>query len=376
MNKGAKFYESFPTADKPSWSKAASAEIKGADPDETLKWTTPDGLTFKPYYDKTDTDQLSCLDRYGLNGKSQYASDARHWHNMPEILLTEEATANNTAMDHLSHEAEGIVFNIEKKHLQFDKLLSGISWENCSVSFLAGEQFPLSDLINYISDSNYSYGKIQGAVFWKEGIILPPALPSLNGFRFGGLIIPADTPVNQISRALSAGVQTIDAFTGEGYPLNEVVRHIAFNVPVGPQLLVEVAKFRALRRLWYQVVRAYNLIDYTPADLLIHARSDKWINDEFQPHGNMLKGTVAAIAALSGGADAITIESEDGTHTMMSRVARNVSMILREESKFGKVNDPFAGAYGIEVLTEEMARTAWKKFQSLQPEYYTKEKDA
>ncbi len=375
MNKGAKFYESFPTADKPSWSKAASAEIKGADPDETLKWKTPDGLVFKPCYDKTDADQLSLVDRYALNEKPAYAQDARHWHNMPEVLPTDEVAANNVAMDHLRHEAEGIVFNIEKTRVHFDRLLNGISWENCSVSFYASEQFPLTDLINYISESNYSYGKIQGAMFWKEGVILPPALPSLNGFRFAGVFIPGETPVNQISRALVAGVQTIDTFMAEGYRLNEIVRHIAFNVPVGPELLVEVAKFRALRILWYQIVRAYGLQEYAPSDLLIHARSEKWLNENFQPHGNMLKGTVAAIAALSGGADAISIEPEDGIHTMMSRVARNVSMILREESKFGKVNDPFAGAYGIEVLTQEIARAAWKKFQSMQPEYETKERD-
>ncbi len=372
MSKGAKFYESFPAADKAKWSKAASAEISGGDPDETLKWETPDGLTFGPYFEKSDTNNLSFVDHYGLNGKSVYSDDARHWCNMPEVLLTDEVASNTIAMEHLRHEAEGVVFDIEKKRVHFDRLLEGISWENCSVSFLGNKQFPLADLINYISEKNYSYGKIQGAIYWKEGVILPPALPSLNGFRFGGIVIHGDTPVNQISRALSAGVQTIDAFTSEGYRLNEIVRHIAFNVPAGPELLIEVAKFRALRMLWYQIVRAHDLQDYTPADLLLHVRSEKWINEKFQPHGNMLKGTIAAIAALSGGADAITIEPEDSMHTMMSRVARNVSMILREESKFGKVNDPFAGAYGIEVLTDQLARAAWKKFQSMQLEYETR----
>lgn len=372
MNKGVKFYQSFPGADKTVWSKAASAEINGGDPDETLKWETPDGLRFGPCYDKTDTTQLSFADHLGLNAKSVHSPDARHWFNMPEVFLADEVATNTIAIDHLRHEAEGIVFNVDKKRVYFDRLLNEISWENCSVSFLGNEQFPLADLINYISEKAYSYGKIQGAIYWKEGVILPPALPSLNGFRFGGIVIHGDTPVNQISRALSAGVQTIDTFTSEGYRLNEIIRHIAFNLPVGPELLVEVAKLRALRILWYQVVRAYDLQDYAPSDLLLHARSEKWMNEKFQPHGNMLKGTIAAIAALSGGADAITIEPEDSMHTMMSRVARNVSMILREESKFGKVNDPFAGAYGIEVLTDQLARAAWKKFQSMQLEYETR----
>ncbi len=372
MNKGANFFESFPTSGKQEWSKAASAEINGGDPDESLKWETPDGQKFGPYYDKLDTNNLSFIDLYGLNGKSAHAADSRHWFNMPEVLLTDEVTSNGIAIDHLRHEAEGVIFNIEKKQVHFDQLLNGISWENCSVSFLANEQFPLIDLINYISENDYSYGRLQGAIYWREGVILPPALPSLNGFRFGGIVIHGDTPVNQISRALSAGVQAIDTFTGEGYRLTEVIRHIAFNLPVGPELLIEIAKFRALRMLWYQVVRAYGLNDYAPANLLIHARSEKWINEKYQPHGNLLKGTVAAMAALSGGADAITIEPEDPMHSMMTRVARNTSAILREESKFGKVNDPFAGAYGVEVLTEQMAQAAWKKFQSMQLEYETK----
>ena len=121
-----------------------------------------------------------------------------------------------------------------------------------------------------------------------------------------------------------------------------------------------------MRILWYQVAQSYGVKDYSPDDLYIHGYSDKWINEQFQPHGNMLKGTVAAIAAISGGADGLTIIPEDDQHAVMSRIARNTSVILKAESQLAKVNDPFAGAYGVEVITDRIVRDAWAKFQANQ----------
>ena len=78
----------------------------------------------------------------------------------------------------------------------------------------------------------------------------------------------------------------------------------------------------------------------------------------------MLKSTVAAIAGTSGGANGLTIVPEDEQHPAMSRIARNTSVILKAESQLARVNDPFAGAYGVEVITDRIARDAWAAFQA------------
>jgi methylmalonyl-CoA mutase len=366
MNEVRQLFESFTKPEKPDWKKAASSEISGANPSENLKWVTTDEQEFEPYYSQEDVDSLAYLQQFQLNGFNHQSPDARVWVNMPEIEIADEEKANELALEFLGLEAEGILFKTTGGRVSFTHLLNGIQWEHCSVSFFTDQYFPVTDLLNYISDKNYSYANLQGCIFWSNKMGVPPALPSHNGLKFLGIVAESSTPVNEIAAALVKAVQTIEDFTTGGHKVEEIIKHIAFSVPLSTQVLLDISKLKALRILWYQVVQAYGVKDYKISDLYIHGRSEKWINEKFQPHGNMLKGTVAAIAGISGGANAITIQPEEADQPMMTRIARNTSTILREESHLGKVNDPFAGAYGIEVLTDRIARDAWSLFQSKQ----------
>jgi methylmalonyl-CoA mutase len=366
MNEGDQLFESFSRAGKNEWTRAASAEISGGDPSENLKWFTQDEQDFQAFYDNDDTAALAYLRQFQLNGSKHTGHDARQWINMPEVVFDNESAANKSALEHLSLEAEGVLFSGLSGKIDFNTLLHSVECAHCAVSFIADENFPLSDLINYISEKNYSYTNLNGSIFWKENAILPPALPSGNGLRFAGLRIKSSTPVNEITDALSAGVATATEFISAGYKPEEIIKHISFSIPMSTTLLLDIAKLKALRLLWYQVAHAFGRKEYKLHDLAIHARSEKWINPKYQPHGNMLKSTIAAIAAISGGADSMTIEPEDPTQAMMTRIARNTSVILKEEAHLGKVSDPFAGAYGVDVLIDRIARDAWTKFQSQQ----------
>ena len=79
----------------------------------------------------------------------------------------------------------------------------------------------------------------------------------------------------------------------------------------------------------------------------------------------MLKATMAAMASVIGGSNALTVYAEDNGNKMMERIASNVSNILREESHFNKVADPAAGAYVIEQMVNDIAQAAWEQFQSV-----------
>lgn len=365
MNEAHQLFESFAKPEKSEWTKAASAEISGGNPTENLGWVTADKQNFEPFYSPEDVAALSYLQNFQLNGIN-HTPDAHHWVNLPEVEVNDEKTANQSGLEHLKNEAEGILFSLAAKQVDFQQLLRDIRWDHCSVSFVAKNDFPLGALINYISEKNYSYGNLQGVIFWKDKVLLPPALPSSNGLRFAGIVIEAATPVEEITKALESGVGTIEAFVQNGNTAEEIFKHIAFSIPLDTQLLINISKLKALRILWYQVAQAYGVRDYKISDLHIHGRSEKWVNPKFQPHGNMLKSTLASIAGISGGANSITIQPEENDHVMMARIARNTSIILREESHLGKVKDPFAGAYGIEIMTDRIAKDAWSSFQSKQ----------
>src|SRR5690606_23931960 len=149
-----------------------------------------------------------------------------------------------------------------------------------------------------------------------------------------------------------------------GYDLNLIIRQLAFSFSIGPKLLVEVSKLKAFRTVWYQITQAYGITEYNPDDLYLHGRSEVWKEEKFEPHGNLLKSTIATVAGVSGGCNAVSVMADEENGTMTSRIARNISSILKYESHFNKASDPFAGSYSIEVMVDSLAREAWKKFQS------------
>ena len=136
---------------------------------------------------------------------------------------------------------------------------------------------------------------------------------------------------------------------------------LAYSISVDTDFFLSIAKIRALKNLYVTLQEAYQIKKPTPA--FVHGYSRPWINEGFQPHGNMLKQTTAAMACAMSGCNSITVEPESFDNKMMSRIARNVSLMLREESHLAKVNDPLAGSFYVDALTHQIADEAWKKFQ-------------
>jgi methylmalonyl-CoA mutase len=178
------------------------------------------------------------------------------------------------------------------------------------------------------------------------------------------VIIEASTPAGEISNALIQGVQCFTFASEKKIPPADVVGRIAFSLATENNFLLNIAKFKALRLLWYQVVRAYGIGKFAVSDLHLHARHSPWTKEKFQPHGNMLAGTVSALAAIAGGCDALTVHAEDENNIMMNRISRNIAAVLREESHLDKVSDPLAGAYALDVMVNDIAQKAWERFQA------------
>lgn len=363
MKKDNSAFKSFTKAHKQDWIHAASAELKGADPFETLQWRTEDHQVIAPFHMADDVAALTYLKHY-QHHSFVHPTDTRYWANMPVIRFVDEKAANAIALNHLQAEADGVVLSPAKKEIDFHVLLNDVAWEYCSVSFITSLQFPFEKLYDYIQQKGFAFDQINGAIFQSENNLITNSFATLKNFKFAGCTIPSSTPAQEITQALLTGVNLIEGHRQSGILPEVLIKHIAFNIPLGTHLFSDISKLKALRILWYQVSQAYGVKDYRPNDLYIHGRSEPWINKQYQPHGNMLKSTIASIAGITGGCDALTIQPEDDSSSMMNRVARNISAILREESHLNKVSDPFAGSYSIEILTDQIARDAWRNFQS------------
>lgn len=132
-----------------------------------------------------------------------------------------------------------------------------------------------------------------------------------------------------------------------------------FGVRVGSNYFMEIAKLRALRMCWAQVIAAFGL---PPAEMKIHCRTATANKTLYDPCVNLLRVTTEGLSAVLGGCDSLCIEPAH----FDAHLAENVQHILREESSLDRVADPGAGSYYIEALTDGVARAAWKLFQQVE----------
>ena len=135
---------------------------------------------------------------------------------------------------------------------------------------------------------------------------------------------------------------------------------------IGPHFFMEIAKLRALRWLWSQIVTAFGL---DPADYpaRIHARSARWNKSRLDAHTNLLRTTTEGIAAAVAQVESLDLFPFDvltaDSDPSAERLARNQQIIIQQESHLDKVADPAAGSYYVESLTDQLAQHAWTLFQ-------------
>lgn len=178
----------------------------------------------------------------------------------------------------------------------------------------------------------------------------------------------------ELALALASGVAHLRACDAAGLEPARAARQIEFTLQVGADQFLEIAKLRAARRVWARVLEASGV----PAEARrspLYARTSVRAYSALDPWVNILRGTTATFAAAVGGADGISVSpfdlarTTDGTpHPLARRIARNTQLVLQEESALARVGDPAGGSWYVEWLTNELAQTAWARFQAIEAE--------
>ena len=358
--------QSFPKSNRESWAQKASQELQGGDPLHALRWSTVDAGEFLPYYDSVSKGSLDYLNKFHFTPAP--GSNPRTWELLPKITVNDFVKANTLALSYLGSGANGIFFDLcGTASLELDTLLEGIEWPYCSISFRASSEATIcADLAAYVKKKKYDPAALHGNIFWESiahqvsGVMTH--LSPFSSFQSSGIHVRTSSPSEEISQALWEATITLDTLINLGTPIEEALRNISLSLAADTDFFVTMAKFRTMRILWYQVAQAYGVKSFLPSDLHIHVRAERWINPSFQPHSNILKGTTAAMAAVLGGCNSLTLEAEDESSAMMNRIAANVTHILKEESHLTKVADPMAGSYALDVLVDQMTQIVWNAF--------------
>ncbi|PDV98433.1 methylmalonyl-CoA mutase family protein [Candidatus Chloroploca asiatica] len=215
---------------------------------------------------------------------------------------------------------------------------------------------------------HFAYDQMAALTAWAitDAPQLQTILVRLDPYSNGG-----SSAVQDLAYALATGVAYLRAMQDRGLSVDQVAPKMRFSFAIGGQFFMEIARLRAARLLWAQVIAAFGG-GAEAQKMVLHARTATWTKTRTDAHANMLRVTSEAFAAVMGGCDSLHISPFDeciGLPDEFSRrIARNVHIILQQECNFMHLIDPAGGSSAVETLTDELARSAWAMFQAIEAE--------
>jgi methylmalonyl-CoA mutase len=202
---------------------------------------------------------------------------------------------------------------------------------------------------------------------------------AVNGINFNNA---GASIFQELGFSLAIGVEYMSRLTDLGVDAALAAKKIRFNFGVGGNYFMELAKLRAARMLWANIVKAYNPVcncaestgedQFCPcaAKMYAHCETSTWNKTIYDPYVNLIRTQTEAMSAVLGGADSLTVLPFDSVYeqptAFAERIARNQQALLKEEVHLDKIADPAAGSYYIETLTALIAEQAWKLFLEVQ----------
>ncbi|MFQ3565829.1 MAG: methylmalonyl-CoA mutase family protein [Aggregatilineales bacterium] len=190
-------------------------------------------------------------------------------------------------------------------------------------------------------------------------------VPRWNTISISGYHIreAGSTAVQEVAFTLANGIAYVQAALAAGLDIDEFAPQLSFFFNAHNQFLEEVAKFRAARRLWAQIMRErFGARKPESWKLRFHAQTGGSTLTAQQPHNNIVRVALQALAAVLGGTQSLHTNSMDEALALPTeqavQIALRTQQIIAYETGVADTVDPLAGSYLIEVLTDEIARRA------------------
>ncbi|GAB2613661.1 hypothetical protein GCM10027035_07720 [Emticicia sediminis] len=383
-----KLFTEFPEITKNDWITQVNKDLKGKNFDDKLVWHSLENFDIQPYYAKED---LSNLPLAAIQ-TAQKNKKTGSWQNRSLVKYTNERETNTLVINYLQRGADAVNIDFSNKDInQVDlvKLLNNIKLSDTPIFFttLQGTELlaNLSKFIHYLPKGGLQIDVIANSFIktssegnkltWesaKQAIVETEQFPNFQALSVSSHVFhnAGANAVQELAFTIAAAVENLDKLTELGLSAKQVIYKLEFSVSVGTNYFVEIAKLRALRYLWSKVLESYNCATLIN-DCQVHCQTSSFYDSTLSPYTNMLRATTEAMSAVMGGCDALTVLAYDSVmgeqnSELGERIARNVSILMREEAHLDKTIDPSAGSYYIENLTNQLSVAAWKLFQQVE----------
>ncbi|MDE7387260.1 MAG: methylmalonyl-CoA mutase small subunit [Muribaculaceae bacterium] len=388
-----KLFDQFPAVTTEEWRAKVDADLKGVPFEKKLVWRTNEGFNVQPMYRAEDIADLKTTE--SLPGEYPYVRGIKadnDWLTRQEIIADTPEQANEIALDVLGKGVTSLGFKVKTPDAAtVATLLKGIDLEKVEVNFncCPSKAIALAEVLVAYLKENGKTEVFKGSInfnplrkAFKHGAQIPAeavtdaktlieAVADVKGLK----VLAVDSEIfnaagayifQELGYALAWGAQWLTALTDAGLSVDAVARRIKFNMGISSNYFMELAKFRAGRMLWAQIVKQYAPECDCSCKMHVHASTSRFNQTIYDAHVNLLRSQTEAMSAALAGVDSITSVPFDTPYktpdTFSERIARNQQFLLKEESHLDKVVDPAGGSYYVETLTVSIANEAWKLF--------------
>ena len=389
-----KLFDQFPPVSTEEWRAKVEVDLKGADFNKKLVWRTNEGFNVQPMYRAEDIKDLKTTD--SLPGEYPFVRGTKtnnDWYIRQEIEVCCPKAANEKATEVLGKGVTSLGFKL-KEDIDAEglkTLLAGIDIAKVEVNFDCCPNKALQlakDLVEVVKAAGAA-DTFSGSIGFdpfrrllKHGKDFPKdikalaaeivkAVAEVKNLRV--LAVNTDKLCNagayiyqELGYALSWGNEWLSQLTDAGIDATEAAKRIKFNMGISTNYFMEIAKFRAARMLWAQIVKQYEPKCDCACKMNVHATTSEFNQTIFDAYVNLLRSQTESMSAALAGVDSITVTPFDKQYKnpddFSERLARNQQLLLKEESHLDKIVDPAGGSYYVETLTMSIANEAWKLF--------------
>ncbi|XP_054706375.1 methylmalonyl-CoA mutase, mitochondrial-like [Uloborus diversus] len=410
-----------------AWTTAAKKVLKGKDPLEVLAWHTAEGITVKPLYTKQDTKDLPDELPGGFpytRGPYPTMYSQRPWtiRQYAGFSTVEESNAFYKENIKMGQQGLSVAFDLAT-HCGYDSdnsrvtgdvgmagvavdsaedmkaLFDGIPLDKISVSMtMNGAVIPVLAMFIVAGEEQgvkkeLLSGTIQNDILKefmvRNTYIYPPDhsmriigdifsyvsknMPKFNSISISGYHIQeaGANAVLELAFTIADGLEYARTGLKAGLSIDEFAPRLSFFWGIGMNFYMEIAKMRAARRLWAELIKEkFNPKDKKSLMLRTHCQTSGWSLTEQDPYNNIIRTTVEAMAAVFGGTQSLHTNSFDEALALptkfSARIARNTQIILQEETGIPHVIDPWGGSYMMESLTNDIYEEAKKVIQEIE----------
>ncbi|MFD3696531.1 methylmalonyl-CoA mutase family protein [Streptomyces sp. NPDC058646] len=393
----------FPDATHEQWQRLVEGvlrksgkEVSGEAAEDALSTTLEDGLTTRPLYTAPETAADTGFPGFApfVRGGRAEGNAADGWDVRQRHLGTDPVRVNEAVLTDLENGVTSLWLALGRGALPVDGLaraLEGVYLDLAPVSLDAGAEYAQAaraflalcaerevpsaavraslgaDPLGHEARTGEALDPAEAVELAREAAAGYPgvralAVDALPYHEAGG------SAAEELGLSLATGVAYLRTLTAAGLSTEAALGQLEFRYAATADQFLTIAKLRAARRLWARVAEACGAAEagaqrqHAVTSPVMMTRRDPWVN--------MLRTTVACMAAGVAGADSVTVLTFDHElglpDAFARRIARNTSTILVEESHLARVIDPAGGSYYVEQLTDELARAAWEFFQTVE----------